>query len=256
MMRIRSLIVDDEPLAREGIRELLKKEADIDVVGECGDGVQAIETIEAMNPDLVFLDVQMPEVDGFGVLEALDPASLPAIIFVTAYDDYALRAFDTHAVDYLLKPINPERFTVAVDRAKGRLASSAVAKINKNLLALLDSQSGVRPYRKQLIVRSVGRIQLIDTRDVDWISAEDDYVCLHLQGKKHLLRQTMSTLEQSLDPENFVRIHRSTIVNIDRITELKPLSHGEYDVVLKDQTRLTASRTYRPKLAVALREVL
>jgi two-component system LytT family response regulator len=256
MSRIRALIVDDEPLAREGVRELLKQAPDIEILGECGDGFQAIEAIEAKKPDLVFLDVQMPELDGFDVLEALDSRQLPAIIFVTAYDNYALQAFSVHAIDYLLKPLDPERFRVALDRARREAALRETHQANENLLALLHTLKGNKQFRTRLIVRSPGRVSIVNTIDVDWIGAEDDYACLHTQGRKHLLRETMNALEQQLNPEQFIRIHRSTIVNIERIKELRPLFHGEYAVVLSDGTKLTASRTHRKALDKAFNHML
>jgi two-component system LytT family response regulator len=248
MSGIRTLIVDDEPLAREGVRQLLAAHPDVEILGECADGFQAVETIESAKPDLVFLDVQMPELDGFGVLQAIELDELPVIIFVTAYDNYALQAFNIHAVDYLLKPLDPERFRIALGRARAEIALREAHHINENLRALLRTLKNTPQYQSRLIVKSSGRVTIVKTADVDWIGAEDDYACLHAQGRKHLLRETMSGLENQLDPDRFIRIHRSTIVNVERIKELRPLFHGDYAVVLNDGTKLTASRTYKKRL--------
>ena len=226
-----AVIIDDEPLGRDIIRELLRKDADVSVVAECANGHDAIAAIEDTQPDLVFLDVRMPELDGFDVLAALNMDRLPIVVFVTAYDEYAIRAFEVNAVDYLLKPFDRDRFRRAVDRAKTQV------------------RRGNRPrYPERLVVKSTGRIVFVKTDEVDWIEAEGNYVQLHVGSNSHLLRMTIGSLEHHLDPAQFVRIHRSQIVNIDRIRELKPWWHGEYHVVLKDGTRLTLSRSYRDRL--------
>jgi two-component system LytT family response regulator len=244
--KIRALIVDDEPLAREGLRQLLAAEHDVEVVADCADGFEAIAEIERTKPDLMFLDVQMPELDGFEVVSAIKPELLPAIIFVTAYDKYALRAFDTHAVDYLLKPVDPRRLSAALGRARDNLH---LHRLNGNLLVLLQELQEQRKSDARFLVKSAGRAVLVKAQDIDWISAEGDYACLHTQKQKHLLRETLNVLQQQLDPAKFIRIHRSMIVNIDRIKELELLSHGDAVIVLKDGSRLTLSRNYRQAFA-------
>jgi two-component system LytT family response regulator len=244
---MRALIVDDEPLAREGIRQLLRQEPDIEICGECSDGLEGIGEIERKRPDLLFLDVQMPEIDGFEVLDSLHVDRLPAVIFVTAYDQYAVRAFDVHAVDYLLKPLDQKRFREALDRARRQRAHEKQEEVVESLRALLKEARLRRKFVERFVARSVGKIQIVRATDVDWIDADADYACLHCQGKKHLIRQTMNSLERQLDPERFMRIHRSSIVNLDRVKELQTLSHGDCILLLEDGTRLTMSRTYRER---------
>jgi two-component system, LytTR family, response regulator len=246
-MTLRVLIVDDEPLARARLRALLEREPDVQVAGESGDGVQAITAVEALRPDLVFLDVQMPALDGFGVLEALGEP-LPAVVFVTAYDRYALRAFEVHALDYLLKPFDRERFRRALERARATLQRDESLAVNRKLLELLDD---VRPTRKaapRLVVKTAGRVFFLRPEEIDWVEAAGNYVKVHVGREDHLLRETMSALEGRLDADRFVRIHRSTLVNLDRVKELQPWFHGDYKVILRDGTELTLSRGYRPKL--------
>jgi two-component system LytT family response regulator len=239
--KLRALIVDDERVARQRIRRLLASTAsDIAVIGECGDGVTAVETIVREEPELVFLDVQMPELDGFGVVSALDPAALPAIIFVTAFDKYALRAFDVHAIDYLLKPFTTDRFRTAVLRARDRIERRTL----DNGLASLAQTLRERPrYLTRVSVKTAGKIVLVDVATVDWIEAADNYVRLHVGTREYLHRETLAGLEKQLDPERFVRIHRSALVQVDRIAELHPASHGDMDVVLRNGKTLTLSRT-------------
>jgi two-component system, LytTR family, response regulator len=240
--KLRALIVDDERVARQRIRRLLASTgSDIAVIGECADGVTAVETIGRERPDLAFLDVQMPELDGFGVVSALDPDSLPAIIFVTAFDKYALRAFDVHAIDYLLKPFTAERFRTAVLRARNRIQERTL----DNGLASLAQTLRERPrYLTRVSVKTAGKIVLVDVATVDWIEAADNYVRLHVGTREYLHRETLAGLEEQLDPERFVRIHRSALVQIDRIAELHPASHGDMDVVLRSGKTLMLSRTW------------
>ncbi|MCL4811720.1 MAG: LytTR family DNA-binding domain-containing protein [Vicinamibacteraceae bacterium] len=248
-MTIRACIVDDEPLARERIRTLLEQESDIEVVGESGDGGEAIAEIRAKKPDLVFLDVQMPVVDGFGVLQALDTELPRAVIFVTAYDQYALQAFEVHALDYLLKPFNGKRFKKAIERARDELTKGAGnGGVNERLLSLLENLREERRPPERLVLKSSGRVAFLKVDEIDWIEAEGNYVRLHVGPISHLLRETMKGIEAKLDPNRFIRIHRSTIVNTERIKELQPLFHGEYAVILQDGTRLTASRGPENKL--------
>jgi len=242
-----SLIVDDEPLAREKLQSLLTRDADIEVIGECADGREALSAIQSLSPELVFLDVQMPELDGFGVLAALDPNTLPTIIFVTAYDHYAIKAFDVSALDYLLKPFDRERFEKALGRAKKYLKGPQSGDISTRLLALLENLQH-KNYLERLVIKSGGRVFFIKTEEIDHIEAAGKYVRVHLGSEAHLLRETMGALEEQLNPKKFLRIHRSTIVNIDRIKELQPWFNGDYVAILQDGTRLTVSRSYREKL--------
>lgn len=246
---IRALVVDDEPLARERVCDLLAREADVRVVGECANGREAVEVIERERPDLVFLDVQMPELDGFGVLERVAPARLPFVIFVTAYDEYAVKAFEVHALDYVLKPFDRERFREALERARREIARSGEdGAIEGRLLALLQDLADRKPHLDRLVIKSGGRVSFLRTEDVDWIEAAGNYVELHVGRDSHLLRETMNKLESRLDPQRFLRIHRRLIVNVERIRQLEGVTHGEYVVVLKDGTKLSSSRGYREGL--------
>jgi two-component system, LytTR family, response regulator len=245
---IRVVIVDDEPLGRTVIREMLRSDSDFAVVSECATGQEAIAVISNERPDLVFLDVQMPEVDGFAVLTALAPEHLPMIIFVTAYDQYAVSAFDVHAVDYLLKPFDRERFGRALQRAKAQLRQQSANDVNQRILALLEEQRAKPKYLERLVIKNNGRVFFLKTEEIDWISAEGNYVNLHVKKESYLLRETISSLEAQLNPQKFARIHRSQIVNIDRIRELHHWSHGEYQVILHDGAELMLSRSYREKL--------
>lgn len=246
--RIRAIIVDDEPLAREGVRLHLETQSDIDVIAEAGTGEEAVSLIEALRPDLLFLDVQMPGVDGFGVLEAVGSAHMPVTIFITAFDQFAVQAFDAHAVDYVLKPFDDDRFVRAVQRAREQVHTRRRAQAEDRLGSLLDELRARNRFIERLVVRSGGRILILRVEQVDWIEAASNYVRLHAAGKEYLLRETMTSLESKLDPNDFVRIHRSTIVRVDRIRELEPLFQGDYVVILEDGTRLTSSRGYRDRL--------
>ena len=246
---IRTCIIDDEPLARERIRTLLAQEPDVELVGESGDGGEAVETIRRAKPDLIFLDVQMPVMDGFGVLQTLGAEVPPAVIFCTAYDQYALQAFDVHALDYLLKPFNSRRFKKAMDRARLELMKDGASPaMNEKLLSLLETLRNEKKNPERLVLKSSGRVSFLKVEEIDWIEAEGNYVRLHTGNISHLLRETMKGIEAKLDPERYIRIHRSTIVNTDRIKELQPLFHGEYAVILRDGPRLTASRGPENKL--------
>jgi two-component system LytT family response regulator len=247
---IRALIVDDEPLARRRLRTLLTSETDVDVVGECEDGVSAIAETRRLTPDLLFLDVQMPGLDGFDVLEALGPSTSPAVIFVTAHDAYALRAFDVHAVDYLLKPFDRSRLRHALSRVRAMRLD--VADVGRRLLSLVADVKANRPLER-LVVKSRGRVYFVRVDEIDWIQTAGHYLVLHAAGKEHLIRETISALEQRLDPDRFVRIHRSIIVNIDRVKELVPTFHGEYDLELGDGTRLASGRGYSDRLQAIVR---
>ncbi|HEX5703484.1 MAG TPA: LytTR family DNA-binding domain-containing protein [Pyrinomonadaceae bacterium] len=248
MPRIRTIIADDEPLARRGIRAQLKDEKDFEVISECRNGHEAVKTIETESPDLVFLDVQMPELDGFGVVNAVGPARMPAVIFVTAYDRYALRAFEVHALDYLLKPFDDDRFASALQRARQHIERKDIDDLGRRLQGLLDDLQPRNKYVDRLVIKSAGRIFFLSVAEVDWIEAADNYVRLHAGSESHLLRETMNNLEKKLDPDQFLRIHRSRIVNIQRVKELRPLFRGEYDIMLKDGTRLETGRGYRDRV--------
>jgi two-component system LytT family response regulator len=250
---IRALIVDDEPLPRERIRTLLAEHRNVEVIGECRDGQEAVNTILAERPDLIFLDIQMPEVDGFEVIKAISPEYLSAIIFVTAFDEYAIRAFEVNAVDYLLKPINAERFETAVRRAIDRFAQSDAREPEHQLLNLVERLRAGQQYATRFVVRSGSKLFFVRAADVDWIDAADNYVRLHLGGREHLVRDTLKSVESQLDPEIFVRVHRSIIINLDRIESVKPHFHGEYVVTMKDGEKLTTSRSYSKRLRQLLR---
>lgn len=254
-MRIRTLIVDDEPLARRRLRTLLDADPEIAILGECGDGAEAVTELRRLRPELVFLDVQMPVLDGFGVLQALGQDGAPEVIFVTAHDRYALKAFEVHALDYLLKPFDKARFASALERAKARVRQGNGAGFGERLQELLQT---VQPRHgpERLIVKSAGRIYFVRIDDVDWIEAAANYVRLHVGEEDHLLREPLTALEKRLDPARFVRIHRSTIVNLERVRELQPVFHGDYVIILRDGTELAVSRNYRDKLRESLGQAL
>ncbi len=258
-MMVRALIVDDEPLARQRLRTLLKGESDIEIVGECSDGQEAVAAVRELQPDLLFLDVQMPVLDGFGVLEALGPEQLPAVIFVTAYDSYAIRAFEVNALDYLLKPFDRDRFRKALQRARSMIFKEGPGFTGEQLGALLEEShpergpTTGRPLER-LVIKSSGRVFFLRTEEIDWIEAAGNYLRLHVGNDMHLLRDTMNNLEARLHTDKFLRIHRSTMVNLERVKELQPWFHGDYKVILLDGTELTLSRSYRPKLKNLLGE--
>ena len=248
MSKIRTMVVDDEPVARERMVGLLQQEKDIELVGEYADGQQAISAIQAQHPDLVFLDVQMPACDGFGVIEQVGPDRMPAVVFVTAYDEYALKAFEVHAIDYLLKPYGRDRFQQTLQHAREHLERRRAGDLGRRLLALVQDIKPEPTKLDRLVVKSGGRVFFLRTDEIDWIEAAGNYVRLHLSEDSHLFRETMNNMEARLDTRRFVRIHRSRIVNTDRIKELQPWFNGEYVVVLQNGTRLTLSRGYREKL--------
>ncbi len=233
---IRAIVVDDEPLARTNLVVLLQRDPEIEVIGEYGSGMEAVTAIRSKKPDLVFLDVQMPECDGFDVLELLGGEVPPAIVFVTAYDQYALRAFDSGALDYLLKPFDDARFGRALARARDKIAHG----------------KGQPRTTERIAIKSLGRVSFLKTSEIDWIEAADYYACLHAGAKTHLLRRSLAELEQELNPDAFCRIHRSTIVNLDRVRRLELNADGEYDVLLNNGSRLRLSRRYRKQLQTRL----
>jgi two-component system LytT family response regulator len=248
--KIRALIVDDEPLAREGIQMRLRQAPDIEVIGECGNGRQAVALIRRDVPDLIFLDIQMPGLNGFGVIEAVGVKRMPHVIFVTAYDEHALRAFEVSALDYLLKPVDGARFFEALERARNRIRGHHLEAISERLNQMMETLQAERKYLERLSIRGgkagkAGRIIFLDVGEIDWIEAADNYVQVHAGRESHLLHATLSGLEGKLDPARFLRIHRSAIVNLGRIKELHPLFHGEYQLTMMDGTQLTSGRGYR-----------
>ena len=263
--RLRAVIVDDEPAARRGVRLLLDREGGVDVVGEAATGLEAVELIRREKPDLAFLDVQMPGADGFEALAELDAATVPAVIFVTAYDEHALRAVEVSAVDYLLKPFDDARFFAALRRAREEIRRRQADQVNDRLTQLLDylrhtrGPASAAPEDKsgdRILVKSSGEIFFLKADEIDWIEAEGDYMKFHVAGRSHLMRETMARLEARLDPKRFIRIHRSTIVNIDRLRKLSPSFAGEYAVILQDGTKLKLSRGYHERIAVLLKQAL
>ncbi len=257
--RIRTIIVDDEPTARRGVRLLLERDSGVDIVGEASGGAEAAALMKREKPDLAFLDVQMPGCDGFEALTQVGAEAAPAVVFVTAYDEHALHAFEVNAVDYLLKPYDDTRFSAALQRAKAEVRLRQSDSVNSRLSQLLDylQQNGERPADPargeaagdRILLKSSGEIFFLKADEIDWIEAEGDYMKFHVGGRSHLMRETMARLEARLDPKRFIRIHRSTIVNIDRLRKLSPSFAGEYAVVLHDGTKLKLSRGYHERIA-------
>jgi two-component system LytT family response regulator len=258
--KIRVLIVDDERIARRGIRQLLQTERDIEIIGECANGLEAVEAIERERPHLIFLDVQMPRMDGFGVVEAVGAENLPAVVFITAYDEHAIRAFEVSALDYLLKPLDPERFQKTLTRARLQLYSLKTKQLDHKLSALLRSveelkATGAREANalERVVIKEQGRISFLSVDEIDWLCAHGNYVQLHAGRETHLLRETVDGMEGKLSSNKFVRLRRSTIVRTERIKEMQSLFNGEYVVILKDGTRLQSSRRYRKNLDALLK---
>jgi two-component system LytT family response regulator len=243
--KIRTLVVDDEPIARARMLSLLQNEPDIEIIGECESGQEALSRIELTSPDLVFLDIQMPQMDGLQLSRALGDR-MPAVVFVTAYDEYALRAFEVHALDYVLKPFSAERFKSALTHARQHLSKRPAPGVREP----------APERRDRLVIKSSGRIYFVRTHEIDWCEAAGNYVRLHVGAQTHLVRGTMGYIEAQLDPRQFVRVHRSTIVNVDRIQELRSSFNGEYVILLHDKTRLTLSRGYRDGLQAKLGKAL
>jgi two-component system LytT family response regulator len=270
-MPLRVLLADDEAIARRRLIRFIRAEPDVQIVAECSGGVEATEALDTNAVDLAILDVQMPDVDGLQVVAARGPERMPAVIFVTAYDEYAVKAFEVHALDYLLKPVTAERFHAAFQRARQHLERSLSSQRGERLAALLAQvlagdgalpgieapQAHPQPrHTDRLTVKTDGRVYFVKTSDVDWVQAEGNYVRVHAGTATHLIRETLSTVEALLDPEQFSRIHRSTIVNLDRIREMQAWFAGDYVVILKDGTQLKLSRTYREHLQTRLRAIL
>jgi two-component system LytT family response regulator len=247
-MPFSTLLVDDEPLAREGLRILLARDPEVSAIHEAKNGREAVEAIRTRRPDLVFLDVQMPDLDGFGVTQEVGAAHMPAVVFVTAHDKYAIQAFEINAIDYLLKPVTEERFAKALARAKVLLQSKPGEEASRQILSLLETIASPQRALKRLAVRSAGKTIFVGVEEIDWIEAAENYVQLHAGRAEHLLHVTMNALEKSLDPDLFLRIHRSVIVNVRRIKELQPVMHGEYVVTLANGVRLQSGRIYNEKI--------
>ena len=246
--RIKAVIVDDEALARNFIRRMLRDDLDVEIAGECSNGKEAVVLIRKQKPDLVFLDVQMPEMNGFAVLESIGVDQLPEIIFTTAYEQYAIRAFELHALDYLLKPFDQARFKDAIKYAKEQLRDKREQEGRLQITALLEDIRSKPKYLDRLVIKSGGRISFLSADEINWIEADDKYVHLHTNKASPMVRQTLGAMEEQLDPKKFRRIHRSTIVNVGRIKELQPLFNGEHSVLMEDGAKLTLSRNYKDKL--------
>ncbi|MFI2811864.1 MULTISPECIES: LytTR family DNA-binding domain-containing protein [Microbulbifer] len=266
--RLRAIVIDDEPLARKGLRLRLQALGDVEVIGECSNGREALEQVPALRPDVLFVDIQMPGVDGLQMVQQLPREEIPQVVFVTAYDQYAVEAFEVNAVDYVLKPIEEERLRTAMERVRNKIASADIATQREQLLeavADLTSESpevleqklaagdlqgewGGSRYPEKIAIKDAGRITLVPAADIDWIDAAGDYMCVHANGETHVMRITMKELEQQLDPAKFQRIHRSTIVNLGRVREICAHINGEYHLVLNNGERLKMSRSYKNKV--------
>ncbi len=247
MSNFKVLIVDDERLSRRRIRRLLTLEPECEVIGECQNGSEALAFLNRVGPDILFLDVQMPELDGFEVIRALTQLR-PLIIFTSAYEDYALRAFEVQAFDYLLKPFDGRRFLDTLQRAKKQLRQERAGESDRRLVELMENLAVPKPPPDRIAVRNNGRVVFVKLEEIDWIEASDNYVCLHCARETHVVRETMSELESRLNPAHFLRVHRSAIVNLDRIKELQPWFRGDYRVILRDGTELTLTKNHREKL--------
>jgi two-component system, LytTR family, response regulator len=247
-MKIRTVVADDQPLARMRLLALLSEERDVEVVAAVGSGPEAVEALRQFSPHLIFLDVQMPGMDGMAVVDAVGADRMPATVFVTAYDEYAVQAFEVHAVDYLLKPFGRTRLQKALARVRARLEGDRAGAVAARLLALVDELRSPAPSGERLIVRAGGRVTFVEVEQIDWVEAEGNYVRIHAGGDSHLVRETMARLHARLDPKRFFRIHRSRLVNVSRIKELRLGAGGDYEVVLHDGRRLGLSRLYRDAL--------
>lgn len=255
---LRAVIADDEPLARRRLRALLHEDGGVQVVAECANGLEAIAAVGEHQPDVVFLDVQMPGATGIEVLEALGPEPGRAVVLVTAYDEYAIAAFEHHALDYVLKPVDEDRFRATLARVRGRLGERRAASLGtealRQLAAAVGAAPGASPYLSRLLIRSTQKVTVVDLAEVDWIEAEGDYLRLHTPARAHLYRGTIAALEERLDPAEFVRIHRSAIIRVSRVKEMEPGFHGDFTITLTTGARVKLSRTYRARLHAALGE--
>ena len=246
--RIRALIVDDEPLARDCVRLALERQEDVTVIGECADGASAVDAIRAQDPDLVFLDVQMPGLDGFGVIERIGAESMPPVLFVTAYDKHALRAFAVHALDFLLKPFDDDRFRDALEHARRHLSAEGRLGMRDALTGLLESHRGAARHARRIMVQEQERIRFVPVEAVDWFEADRNYVLLHCGKDVFRVRMTLTSLQAELDPARFIRVHRSTVLKLDRIREVQPWFGGDYMALLKDDQQVRVSRRFREGL--------
>jgi two-component system, LytTR family, response regulator len=262
MREIRAVIADDEPLARRGIRQLLAAHPDISVVAECRDGVETLESLERDAPDLLFLDVQMPELDGLGVVRARGADRMPMTVFVTAFERHAVEAFETHALDYLVKPVSEERFSATMRRVRERLQSVDAIELTRQLAAFVHSRAAMigptveepRPARRLVVPTANGDL-VLDLSEIDWIQADDYYAAVHVRGRRHLIRESLTSLEHRLDPSVFLRVHRSAIVPIDRVRELRTNRSGESTIVLRDGTKVPVSRRRKQRVSEIVRLV-
>ena len=252
---IRTLIIDDVQLARERLKRCLGEESGVEVVGECDNGERAVASIRDLRPDLIFLDVQMPALDGFGVLEALGGEGLPAVVFVTAYNEYAIQAFEVNALDYLLKPVDCKRLHKAVERVRSQAARAPAESFDERFRALIEDIKSPPRHLKRLTIRQTGRTILLPADEIDWVETYGNYLKVHAGRESHLIRGTMQQLETKLDPEKFVRVHRSALVNIEKVKEIYPRSNGDQDLVLHDGRQLILSRNYRDKFLSLLGEL-
>ncbi len=250
-MKIRTIIVDDEPLARNKLKLFLADEPDFEIVHECSNGRDAIALLEKQRADVLFLDIQMPEVDGFGVVEALPPERLPFVVFVTAHDAFALKAFEVHALDYLLKPFDRERLKQTLLHIRKAFQHTAIERHQNQILSLLNDLKSHQKRPERILIRSEGRVYFVNVQEIDWVEAEGNYLRLHVGSESHLLRQTMNSLERQLSPSRFIRIHRSTIVNIEKVKELRPWFQGEYLAILHGGKKLNVGKSYRKNLTDA-----
>lgn len=246
--RIRTVVVDDEPLACKRLEKLLKEDEEIELISLCANGEEAIKQIKEEQPDLVFLDIQMPEINGFDVLQNIDQDEAPLIIFVTAYDEYALKAFEVHALDYLMKPFKKERFFDSLNRAKKTLKQDSRAGMNSKIDNLLEYLEPAQGALSRILVKSSGRYFFLKTTDIDWIESAGNYVRIHSGGNNYLIRETMINMEKKLDSDTFFRIHRSTIINVNKVKELEQWFHGDYQVIMYNEEKLTMSRNYKELL--------
>ncbi|MEP6732837.1 MAG: response regulator [bacterium] len=249
---MRALIVDDEPLARRGVRQLLERETDVEVIGDARNGREAVRLIRASTPDLVFLDVQMPELDGFDVLREIGAERMPHVVFVTAYDEFAVRAFEAHAVDYLVKPLRELRFAEAVMRVREQIRANEAVALSQRLAALIAMTESERQPRsehaRRLVVPTASGDLVLDVEEIDWIEADDYYAAVHIRGRRHLIRESLSSLDGRLDPTQFVRVHRSAIISLARVREFR-----DAEIVLRDGTRVPVSRRRREQVTLLLR---
>ena len=250
--RVRALIVDDEPLARRRIKSLLAHDVTVEVIGECSDGHKAVSAISELTPDLVFLDVQMPAMDGFEVIKTIGAERMPTVIFVTAYDQYALKAFEVNAIDYLLKPFDRSRFQKTLERAKAMIRGLQNGNVNDQLLSLLGDLRREQETPDRFIIKSGGRVVFLRVEEIDWMRTVGNYVRLQVGRDSHLMRETMSGMEAKLDPEKFVRVHRSVIVNIEKVKEIYPRSNGDQDLILQNGQQLMLSRNFRDRFFAVL----